>query len=277
MVLARTLPRGSSSTPDCSIMPGWRGPRKPIAKRTRSAFKLRVLPGISCITKRPSGPFAQSTRTQSSPATRPSSPIARLVNTDQSRSQPSSCDDEVRSFNGQSGQVSALFSRSGGFGKISSWVINAAPWRTDVPMQSDPVSPPPITTTCLPAAVIVPCGAAFAVARAALVLLRQEIHREMDAVEFASRNLEVARRLGAAGYRHRVEFLDQRRHLDADPDLDLGTKGHALGFHLIDTAVDQPFLHFEIGDAVAQQTTNAVALLEQCHRVTRTRQLLRAS
>ncbi len=62
----------------------------------------------------------------------------------------------MRSFSGQSGQVSALFSRSGGFGRISSCVTETAPWRTEVPMQSEPVSPPPITTTCLPFAVIVP-------------------------------------------------------------------------------------------------------------------------
>ena len=129
-------------------MPGRRGPRKPMAKRTRSAFSVKALPAISCIAKRPSGSLTHSTRTHSSSATRPSSPMARLVSTDQSRSQPSSCDDEVRNFNGQSGQVSALFSRSGGCGRISSWVIDAAPWRTEVPMQSDPVSPPPITTTC---------------------------------------------------------------------------------------------------------------------------------
>jgi hypothetical protein len=53
--------------------------------------------------------------------------MARLVSTDHSRSQPSSCEEEVRSFNGQSGQVSALFSRSGGLGRISIWVIDRAP------------------------------------------------------------------------------------------------------------------------------------------------------
>ena len=42
----------------------------------------------------------------------------------------------MRSFSGQSGQVSGLFSRSGGCGMISSWVTEAAPWRLEVPMQS---------------------------------------------------------------------------------------------------------------------------------------------
>ena len=121
------LPRGSRATPDCSTIPTRRGPRNPIAKSTRSVFRVKALSGISVITKRPSGPFRQSTRTHSSALTRPFSPIARLVRTDQSRWQPSSCEEEVRNFNGQSGQVSALFSRSGGRGRISSWVIDAAP------------------------------------------------------------------------------------------------------------------------------------------------------
>lgn len=41
-----------------------------------------------------------------------------------------------------------------GWGMISSWVTEAAPWRWAVPTQSAPVSPPPMTTTCLPWAVI---------------------------------------------------------------------------------------------------------------------------
>ena len=88
--------------------------------------------------------------------------MARLVCTDQSRSQPSCCEEEVRSLSGQSGHTSALFSFTGGWGMISSWVTEAAPWRLEVPMQSEPVSPPPITTTCLPLAVSVPFGAALA-------------------------------------------------------------------------------------------------------------------
>ena len=85
-----------------------------------------------------------------------------MVSTDQSRSTPSSwaCDD--RSLVGQSGQTIALFSFTGGFGMISICTIEAAPWRAEVPMQSDPVSPPPTTTTCLPLALIVPSGAATA-------------------------------------------------------------------------------------------------------------------
>ena len=80
-------------------------------------------------------------------------------------------------------------------------------------MQSEPVSPPPITTTCLPAAVIVPLRrrVGLVVAGVALVLLRQEIHREMDAGELAAGHLQIARLFGAAGQRHRVEFAPAGR------------------------------------------------------------------
>src|SRR5262249_62002044 len=90
-----------------------------------------------------------------------SEPRKRLVATLKSRAAPSAWLDEVLSLSGQCGQVRALFSFSGGCDRISSCVTETAPWRNDVPMQSEPVSPPPITTTCLPSARIgftLPCG-----------------------------------------------------------------------------------------------------------------------
>ena len=112
-------------------------------------------PSISCI-----APSFHSTCTHSSPVTVSPSPTTRLVRTAQSRSTPSSWLEEVRSFSGQSGQVSALSSFSGGLGMISSWTTLSAPCRLDVPTQSLPVSPPPITTTFLPVASKLPRGAA---------------------------------------------------------------------------------------------------------------------
>ena len=38
---------------------------------------------------------------------------------------------------------------TGGAGIISSWTTEAQPWRSAVPTQSLPVSPPPTTTTLL--------------------------------------------------------------------------------------------------------------------------------
>ena len=79
-----------------------------------------------------------------------------LVAIANSRSQPSSWLDDVRSLIGQYGHVSGLFSCSGGIGISSNCVTLAAPWRLLVPTQSLPVSPPPITMTCLPVGLIWP-------------------------------------------------------------------------------------------------------------------------
>ena len=114
----------------------------------------------------------------------------------------------MRSLSGQSGQVSILFSCSGGCGMISKLVTDTAPWRIEVPMQSEPVSPPPITTTFLPVARI---GSTLPLRLAAdaPVLLRQEIHGEMDALQLAAGDRQVARLFGAAGEHDRVVLLDQ--------------------------------------------------------------------
>jgi hypothetical protein len=89
-----------------------------------------------------------------------------------------------------------------------------------------------------------------------LVLLRQELHREMDAVEVAAGHRQVARLLGAAGQQHGVEVLLQLLGRDGflGPVGDLGAlgqsfaadhhagaEGDALGLHLLDAAVDVVF------------------------------------
>ncbi len=75
-------------------------------------------------------------------------------------------------------------------------------------MQSEPVSPPPMTTTCLPSARI-GSPAAGRLAADAPVLLRQEIHGEMDAFEIAAGHRQVARLLGAAGQHDGIVLGDQ--------------------------------------------------------------------
>lgn len=147
-MLARALPRASLSTPKASSTPptGW---VKPIANSTRSALISNSEPGTSAIL-----PSLNSRRQALSALTLPFLPMNSLVATAKSRSQPSSCEDEVRSLVGQYGHTSGLFSCSGGIGISSNWVTLAAPWRFEVPTQSEPVSPPPITTTCLPLAEI---------------------------------------------------------------------------------------------------------------------------
>jgi hypothetical protein len=147
-----------------------------------------------------------------------SRPRTCVVITAKSRAAPSSWLDEVRSFSGQFGQVSSLFSCSGGCGMISKLVTDSAPWRNEVPMQSEPVSPPPMTTTCLPVARI---GSLFAAGSPAdaPVLLRQEIHGEVNALELAAGHRQVARLFGAAGEHHGVIVLEQLVGRDIDADM----------------------------------------------------------
>ena len=59
-----------------------------------------------------------------------------MVEIEYSTLAPSAWLEETRSFSGQCGQDSALFSFSGGIGMISSCVTDLAPCRNEVPMQS---------------------------------------------------------------------------------------------------------------------------------------------
>ena len=83
-------------------------------------------------------------------------------------------------------------------------------------MQSDPVSPPPITTTCLPLAKDRLVGADW-LARYAPVLLRQELHRKVNALKLAPGHGQVARSLGAAGERDGVMRVEEALALTVTP------------------------------------------------------------
>ena len=54
---------------------------------------------------------------------------------------------------------------------------------------------------------------------------------------------------------------------DVDADVDAGAELGALGRHLLEAAVEVALLHLELGDAVAQQTADAVGALEHGDRV----------
>src|SRR5882762_5367425 len=128
------------------------------------------------------------------------------------------------------------------------------------------------------------------IARHALVLQWQELHREVHAVEIAPWDRQIARLLCAAGKRHGVElghhFLGREGFGgpigDVFPgtslaDEDARTERHAFRFHLIDPAVDQPLLHLEIGYSVAQKTADPVVFFEHRDVVPGARELLGAS
>ena len=113
-----------------------------------------------------------------------------------------------------------------------------------------------------------------AVTGIALVLLWQKGHGEVNAIKITARNLQVAAVFRAAGESHGIILIKQVFRRYADSDMCFGVEGHAFGFHLCHTAVDDVFFHFEVGYSVAQQPTDAVVLFEQCHLVSGTRQLL---
>ena len=183
------------------------------------------------------------------------------VITAKSRSAPSSWLDEVRSFIGQSGQVSALFSfsrrlrhdlelgdrqraladrgadavRAGVAAADDDDVLAAGEDRQDV--------------------------AERLVADAA-VLLGQEIHGEMDAVELAAGDRQVARLLGAAGERDRVVAVEQLgRSASSMPTWTLQWKMTPSASICGDAPVDVALLHLEVGNAVAQQAAGVGVLL----------------
>ena len=126
------------------------------------------------------------------------------------------------------------------------------------------------------------------VARVDAVLLGQELHREVDALQFAAGHRQVARLLGTAREDHGVELglqllgrdglARQVGHARGGRGLaheHAGAEDHAFGLHLLDATVDVALLHLEVGDAVAQQAPDTVVLLEHRHVMADPGQLLR--
>ena len=112
------------------------------------------------------------------------------------------------------------------------------------------------------------------IALAAPVLLRQKLHRKMDALQLAARNRQVARPLAAARQQHRIEVVHQRLHGQVHAHMRVGHKRHALLAHLPDAPVEQVFLQLEVGNPIAHQPADAVVLLIHRHRVAGPAQLL---
>jgi hypothetical protein len=72
---------------------------------------------------------------------------------------------------------------------------------------------------------------------------------------------QVARGGGADGEDDGVVPLAQRGRGHVAADLDAGAELGALRAHLLDPAVDVPLLHLELGDAVAEEASDAVRAL----------------
>src|SRR5581483_11697493 len=96
-----------------------------------------------------------------------------------------------------------------------------------------------------------------ALARAALVLLAEIIHREVDAVEVAPRNGHIAMRFSPDREQHGVVLRDKFLRIDALANMYIGPELDAFGLQLFQPAVDHPFFQLEIRNAVTQQAPYA--------------------
>src|SRR5208282_903422 len=113
-------------------------------------------------------------------------------------------------------------------------------------------------------------------ARDAPVLLRQEVHGEMNADEVAARRWQIPRLLGAAGQRNRVIAFDEASGADARADMGVEVEDHALGRHLLDATLDVALLELEVGDPVAQQPAGLGVLFVDVNLMAGARELLGA-
>src|SRR4029077_2424465 len=113
------------------------------------------------------------------------------------------------------------------------------------------------------------------VAGVAFVLLRQIVHRQVDAIEFTAGNRQLAGLLRTHGETDGIELLPQLFARDVFPNRHTGLELDALGLHLFQPSIDDPLFHLEIRDAVTQQATDTIGLLKEGDTMARTRELLR--
>mmetsp|Transcript_811 Transcript_811/g.2763 ORF Transcript_811/g.2763 Transcript_811/m.2763 type:complete len:446 (-) Transcript_811:34-1371(-) len=193
---------------------------------------------------------------------------------------------------------------SGGAGKSSKLMRLLQPCRSDVPMQSVPVSPPPMTTTCLPFAEMKPppylevsptsgvtsvVSSAGGLAKSAFwlrvrnsiaytILSRsfgeideftrreEELHRVDDPVEVAARDGEVVWHRRPDGEDGGVEPL----HGLADGggvDLCAGDEGDPLRLHQVHPALHSLLVELHVRDAVGEEPPRPLRPLKHGHRV----------
>src|SRR5260221_5010855 len=91
-----------------------------------------------------------------------------------------------------------------------------------------------------------------AIAGTALVLLGQEIHREVDSGKLASRYWQVARLFRPASEDERVVVVEKPLHRDSDANLHVRAENDAFGLHLGDTPVDDGVGEIDVGHSVTK-------------------------
>ena len=107
------------------------------------------------------------------------------------------------------------------------------------------------------------------------ILLRQELHGEIDALELAAGNVEVAWGFRAAGQQQGVKFLAQILRGNAAAHVSARLEADSLGHHLFQAPVEHALFQLEVGNAVAQQAADAVVFFKYGDVVPGAIQLLR--
>ena len=190
----------------------------------------------------------------------------------------------MRSFIGHCGHGVRSSGRfAGGSPSTSIWVTDAACSRSALATQSAPVSPPPITMTCFPAAVIGCSGSGGAESagrpglggdRAGAVV--EVVHREVDAVELAPGHGQVARHPGARRDDDRVVGRAELVGADVDADVDAVAELDPLGDELAEPPLDESLLDLELRHAEADEPAARLVPLVDGDRVAGPGQLLGA-
>ena len=173
----------------------------------------------------------------------------------------------------------------GRLGISSNCVTLAAPWRLLVPTQSLPVSPPPMTITCLPSAVIWPlslspattlfCCGRNSIAKCTPSSSRPGTGRSRlvsaPPVSSTASNSACSCSALMVSLASLVTLLPSGSAPTSTPVRKTTPSACICSMRRSMWRL----LHLEVGDAVAQQAADAAVLLEHRHRVAGARQLLR--
>jgi hypothetical protein len=95
-----------------------------------------------------------------------------------------------------------------------------------------------------------------------LVCLMQIVHRELDALKIATRNIEITWFRSSSCHKYGVKSRSKFWPGYVYPDVYTEPEACAFGFHLSNSAVNVVLLHFEIRNSVAKQAANSVIFLE---------------
>ena len=114
-----------------------------------------------------------------------------------------------------------------------------------------------------------------AVPSADAILLHQIVHRKVNTGQVSPRYRQLAGHQRASGNNDRVVASTQIRPAYVDTNRDACTESGALRLHLFEPQLQMLFLHFEVGDAIAQQAADAIIPLENSDHVTCPGELLR--